>query len=70
MATQNFAISKQGGTTPIQHWDVDDLTAAINLLALLQAGGWDTAAHRDAAILTINAMRTVLVNLGLMKGAA
>lgn len=34
------------------------------------AGGWDTAGHRDAAILLINAMRTALVNAGLMKGAA
>jgi hypothetical protein len=30
------------------------------------AGGWDTAAHRDAAIATINEIRTTLVNLGLM----
>lgn len=34
------------------------------------AGGWDTAANRDAAIATINAMRTALINLGLMKGSA
>jgi hypothetical protein len=34
------------------------------------AGGWDTAAHRDAAILLINQMRSCLVNAGLMKGAA
>jgi len=34
------------------------------------AGGWDTAGHRDSAILLINAMRTALVNAGLMKGAA
>ena len=30
------------------------------------AGGWDTAAHRDTAIATINEIRTTLVNLGLM----
>lgn len=34
------------------------------------AGGWDTAANRNAAINTINAMRTALVNLGLIKGSA
>lgn len=34
------------------------------------AGGWDTAVNRDAAIATINAIRTALVNLGIMKGAA
>jgi len=34
------------------------------------AGGWDTADHRDEAIALINAMRTTLVNLGLMKGSA
>ena len=41
------------------------------------AGAYDTAANRDAAIVLINEtrtlvneMRTVLVNLGLMKGAA
>jgi hypothetical protein len=34
------------------------------------AGGWDTSANRDAAIATINAMRTALVNLGLIKGSA
>lgn len=30
------------------------------------AGGWDTAAHRDAAIATINACRTALRAVGLM----
>lgn len=34
------------------------------------AGGWDTAGHRDAAILLINQMRTVLITAGLMKGSA
>jgi hypothetical protein len=34
------------------------------------AGGWDTAGNRDTAIATINAMRTALVNLGLIKGSA
>jgi hypothetical protein len=34
------------------------------------AGAYDTAAHRDALIDLVNEMRTVLVNLGLMKGAA
>jgi len=32
------------------------------------AGAYDTAAHRDAAIALLNEIRTVLVNLGLMKG--
>ena len=31
-------------------------------------GGWDTAGHRDSAIATINAIRTALVNLGIIKG--
>lgn len=31
------------------------------------AGGWDTAAHRDAAITLINNMRTALVNNGIMS---
>jgi hypothetical protein len=30
------------------------------------AGGWDTAAHRDVAITTINACRTALRAVGLM----
>ena len=34
------------------------------------AGAYDTAAHRDALIALVNEMRTVLVNLGLMKGSA
>lgn len=34
------------------------------------AGAYDTAAHRDSLISLVNEMRTVLVNLGLMKGAA
>lgn len=29
------------------------------------AGGWDTAAHRDAAITLMNDLRTALINLGL-----
>ena len=33
-------------------------------------GAYDTAAHRDALIALVNEMRTVLVNLGLMKGSA
>lgn len=33
-------------------------------------GAYDTAAHRDALITLVNEMRTVLVNLGLMKGSA
>jgi hypothetical protein len=31
------------------------------------AGGWDTSAHRDAAITLINNMRTALINAGLMS---
>jgi hypothetical protein len=31
------------------------------------AGGWDTAAHRDAAIATINAILAAVTNAGLMK---
>lgn len=41
------------------------------------AGGWDTAGNRNTAITTINSlvtlvneMRTVLVNVGIMKGSA
>jgi len=34
------------------------------------AGGWDTAAHRDAAILLINEIRDTLVANGIMKGSA
>jgi len=34
------------------------------------AGGWDTADHRDEAIALLNAMRTALINLGLIKGSA
>lgn len=34
------------------------------------AGAWDTAQHRDDAIATINAMRTALINAGILKGAA
>ena len=33
-------------------------------------GAYDTAAHRDAAIALLNEIRTVLVNLGLIKGSA
>ncbi len=33
-------------------------------------GGYDTAENRDAAIALLNEIRTVLVNLGLMKGSA
>lgn len=31
------------------------------------AGGWDTAAHRDSAITTLNNLRTGLINLGLFS---
>lgn len=34
------------------------------------AGAYDTSAHRDSMIALVNEMRTVLVNLGLMKGSA
>lgn len=34
------------------------------------AGAYDTVANRDLLIGLVNEMRTVLVNLGLMKGAA
>ncbi len=34
------------------------------------AGGWDTAAHRNEAILLINQIRTTLINNGMMKGSA
>lgn len=34
------------------------------------AGGWDTAAHRNSAIATINALRQALVDLGIIKGSA
>lgn len=34
------------------------------------AGAYDTAANRDIMINLVNEMRTVLINLGLMKGAA
>jgi hypothetical protein len=33
-------------------------------------GAWDTSGNRDTAIATINAMRTALINLGIIKGAA
>jgi len=33
------------------------------------AGAWDTAANRDIAITTINAMRTALINAGIMAAA-
>ena len=34
------------------------------------AGAYDTAAHRDALIDLVNAMRTALVNVGIIKGSA
>lgn len=34
------------------------------------AGGYDTAANRDAMIALVNEMRATLVALGLMKGSA
>ena len=34
------------------------------------AGAYDTAAHRDALIALVNAMRDVLIEHGLMKGSA
>lgn len=34
------------------------------------AGAYDTANNRDALIALVNAMRTVLVDNGLMKGSA
>ena len=34
------------------------------------AGGYDTAGNRDSLINLVNEMRLVLVNHGLMKGAA
>lgn len=34
------------------------------------AGGYDTAANRDAMINLVNQMRLCLVNNGLMKGSA
>lgn len=34
------------------------------------AGGWDTADHRDEAILLINEIRSTLIANGMMKGAA
>lgn len=34
------------------------------------AGAYDTSANRDAMIATVNAMRTALINAGIMKGAA
>ena len=34
------------------------------------AGAYDTSAHRDALIDLVNEMRLVLINKGLMKGAA
>ena len=33
-------------------------------------GAWDTSGHRDSAIATINAIRTALVAVGIMKGEA
>ena len=33
-------------------------------------GAWDTSGHRDSAIATINAIRTALVAVGIMKGSA
>jgi hypothetical protein len=35
-----------------------------------EAGAYDTADHRDAAIALLNEIRTTLVNLGFMKGGA
>ena len=34
------------------------------------AGGWDTAAHRDEAILLINEIRSALIANGIIKGSA
>jgi hypothetical protein len=34
------------------------------------AGAYDTAVNRDAMIALVNAMRTALINAGIMKGAA
>jgi hypothetical protein len=34
------------------------------------AGAYDTSANRDAMIALVNAMRTVLISAGLMKGSA
>ena len=68
----NSAASKVGfyGTTPIAQRAGAAQAEAPAGGAGATEGAYDTAAHRDALIALVNEMRTVLVNLGLMKGAA
>ena len=49
--------------TAEQQAHIDDAPAGGTGVA---AGGWDTAAHRDAAIATINAILDVLEAYGLV----
>lgn len=58
------------GSTPVAQRASADQAAAPAGGTGATAGAYDTAAHRDALIALVNEMRTVLVNLGLMKGAA
>lgn len=58
------------GTTPIvQRANANQAVAPAGGTGAA-AGAYDTAANRDSMINLVNEMRTVLVNLGLMKGAA
>jgi hypothetical protein len=54
-----------------RHGDIDPIPTASGGAAPAggvgaAAGGWDTAAHRDAAITLINNMRTALIANGIM----
>jgi hypothetical protein len=66
-ATQKLAF--YGATPVVQRASADQAAAPAGGTGTA-AGGYDTAAHRDAMINLVNEMRTVLVSLGLMKGSA
>lgn len=58
------------GTTPVVQRANANQAAAPAGGTGATAGAYDTSAHRDSLIALVNEMRTVLVNLGLMKGSA
>lgn len=62
-------IAFYDSTPIIQKAGADQVAAPAGGTGVAE-GGYDTAANRDKAIALLNEIRTVLVNLGLMKGSA
>lgn len=67
--TATELISFYGATPVVQRAGAAQAAAPAGGTGVA-AGAYDTAANRDLLINLVNEMRTVLVNLGLMKGAA